>query len=89
MHVVRLVWILRRHSRSMPHTNLALAPAMRTRTPTLREPRASLEIFLGAGILQLDAPQLGMRRTQQIAWYCIWYPGVWYGGRGTTAHKRD
>ena len=89
MHVLRLVWILRRHSTCMSHTNLALAPAMRTRTSTLRVPRTSLEIFMGAGILQLDAPQLGMRRTQQIAWYCIWYPGVWYGGRGTTAHKRD
>ena len=89
MHVVRLVWILRRHSTCMSHTNLALAPAMRTCTSTLRVPRVSLEIFMRASIMQLDAPQLEMRRTQQIAWYCIWHPGVWYGGRGTTAHKRD
>jgi len=78
MHVLRLVWILRRHSTCMSHTNLALAPAMRTRTSTLRVPRTSLEIFMGAGILQLDAPQLGMRRTQQIAGIKVRPP---YGGR--------
>ena len=55
---------------------------MRTRTSTLRVPRASLEIFMRASIMQLDAPQLAMRRTEQIAWYCIWYPGVRYGGSG-------
>ena len=59
--------------------------------PTLLAPRASLEIFMRAGIMQLDAPQLAMRRTEQIACLVL-YLVPWRsvcGGQGTTVHKPD